>query len=60
MSQEEPGTSRDTLGEIFLEIEGTLLKCKKSLLINNSDYFHVMLEGNFKEKNQAKITLKVS
>lgn len=58
MSNERAGPSSD-YEEVTLEVEGTLLKCNKRLLINNSDYFRIMLEGNFREKNQSKIALKV-
>ncbi|XP_050518325.1 kelch-like protein 38 [Diabrotica virgifera virgifera] len=44
--------------EVILEIEGTHLKCKKDVLISNSDYFKAMLEGNFIEKDQNTISIK--
>lgn len=46
--------------EIILEIEEELLTCKKSILIEHSEYFKVMFEGNFIERYQAVIKLHVS
>uniref|UniRef100_A0A6P7GQK7 Kelch-like protein 38 n=1 Tax=Diabrotica virgifera virgifera TaxID=50390 RepID=A0A6P7GQK7_DIAVI len=44
--------------EVILEIEGTPVKCKRDVLISNSDYFKAMLEGNFIEKDQKTISIK--
>ncbi|CAG9833407.1 unnamed protein product [Diabrotica balteata] len=46
------------LEDVILEIEGTPVKCKKDVLISNSDYFKAMLEGNFIEKDQKTISIK--
>lgn len=45
---------------ILLEIEETLIKCRKDDLIQNSDYFKAMLEGNFVESEQDKIKIEVN
>ncbi|CAH0559875.1 unnamed protein product [Brassicogethes aeneus] len=44
--------------EIILEVETLQLKCKKRDLIENSDYFKAMFEGNYEESMSKSIKLK--
>lgn len=44
---------------LFLDIENTLVKCKRNDLIKHSDYFKAMLEGNFAERDQNRIKIEV-
>lgn len=46
--------------EITLEIEDTSIKCSKKLLSSHSDYFRIMFEGAFIERNKSVIKLHVS
>lgn len=45
---------------IFLDVESTLIKCKKDDLTKHSDYFKAMLEGNFIERGKTHIKIEVS
>lgn len=45
--------------EIILEAEGKQLRCNKRELTTHSDYFKIMFEGNFIEKNKDIIRLEV-
>nr|XP_023023497.1 kelch-like protein 40 isoform X2 [Leptinotarsa decemlineata] len=44
--------------KIVLEIENTEVICRKQTLIENSDYFRTMFEGNFIERKMKKIKLQ--
>lgn len=44
---------------IYLDVEDTVVTCKKNDLVNNSDYFKAMLDGNFVERNQSIIKIEV-
>lgn len=44
---------------LFLDIENTLVKCKRNDLIEHSDYFKAMLDGNFAERDQNRIKIEV-
>lgn len=46
--------------EITLEIEGNSIKCSKELLSEHSDYFRIMFESDFIERNKRVIKLHVS
>lgn len=46
--------------EIILEVEHEQIKCEKSILMQNSDYFKVMFESDFMERHQSIINLQVS
>ncbi|KAK9884757.1 hypothetical protein WA026_007605 [Henosepilachna vigintioctopunctata] len=48
----------DVADNIILIIEEEQLECSKSVLLNNSEYFKVLLEGNFREKNTKYVTLQ--
>lgn len=56
VSYVETPTSSD---EVFLEIEGKTIRSSKKLLIEESDYFKAMFEGNFIERKQKIIILNV-
>jgi hypothetical protein len=43
--------------DIILEVEGIDLHLNKEVLINNSDVFKAMLDGEFREKYEQKIPL---
>lgn len=45
--------------QITLEIEETSVKCSKKLLSSHSDYFRVMFESDFAERNKSVIKLHV-
>lgn len=45
---------------VTLLIENVPVKCNKQQLIENSNYFKVMFEGNFVERDKSTITLEVS
>lgn len=44
--------------EVILVIENTDVKCKKRDLIEHSDYFLALLEGNFIEKTKRRIKIE--
>ncbi|KAK9686410.1 BTB And C-terminal Kelch [Popillia japonica] len=44
--------------EIILEVEHEQIKCEKSILMQNSDYFKVMFESDFMERHQSIINLQ--
>lgn len=46
--------------EIILEVGLEQMKCNKTILMENSDYFKVMFESDFMEKHQSIINLQVS
>ncbi|XP_057667829.1 kelch-like protein 29 isoform X1 [Diorhabda carinulata] len=46
------------LEEVVLVIENTEVKCRKRDLIENSDYFLAMLEGDFIEKTKRRIKIE--
>lgn len=46
--------------EITLEIEENTLKCSKELLSKHSEYFRIMFESDFIERNKSVIKLHVS
>lgn len=52
--------SDDTENFIILDIENTLIKCKREELIAHSDYFKAMLDGNFLERDQRQIKIEAS
>ncbi|XP_025828923.1 kelch repeat and BTB domain-containing protein 2, partial [Agrilus planipennis] len=52
------GDSKSTSEEIVLIAENVSFVCNKKELAKHSDYFKVMFEGNFVEKNQRLITLQ--
>lgn len=54
------GDSDKSEDYLFLEVEDTLIKCRRVDLIQNSDYFKAMLEGNFVERDQNKIKIEVT
>lgn len=45
--------------EITIRVEDHEIKCNRKKLIDTSPYFEAMFNGNFSEKNQKNITLKV-
>lgn len=53
---ESGGTSG--VDQIILEVEGAQLRCNKKELALHSDYFKIMFEGSFKERNQKVIRLE--
>lgn len=46
--------------EIIINVEENEIRCNRKKLIDASPYFDAMFNGNFTEKNQKTITLKVS
>lgn len=44
---------------VVLEIQKTPIKCSRSTLIQNSDYFKVMFEGNFIESSKNTVEIQV-
>ena len=44
---------------VTLEIQGAPIQCSRTDLIQNSDYFKAMFEGNFIESEKKVITLNV-
>lgn len=54
------GENRDTEDEVTLMIENTAIKCKKQDLMRHSDYFKVMFEGCFVERDKKTVKLEVT
>lgn len=44
--------------EVILEVEGTQLRCNRKVLALHSDYFKIMFEGNFVERNKKVVKLE--
>lgn len=49
-----------SLNEVILEIEGASLKCSRKELSEHSDYFKIMFEADFLERDKHKIKLEVN
>lgn len=45
---------------VTLQIQNTKFICSRSELVQNSDYFKAMFEGNFAESSKSVITLNVA
>lgn len=61
VSKFEMSSSADNDDEsVILTIEGSEIKCSRKKLIQHSPYFEAMFSGNFSEKNQKNITLRVN
>lgn len=56
---DQPESSNFVSDEVFLEVEGSSLRCNKKELSVHSDYFKIMFGSNFVEKEKKVIKLEV-